>query len=109
MANAIYIQKGESLDYVNESESDTIHAGEIVAFGTGIGVAGMDIKPGQSGSLHVVGVFNIPKDTEEIEFGDALYFDADTGTISTNSDCVPCGYAAGYAAAGAPMVPVKIG
>lgn len=65
--NAEYIQRGESLDYKNETAKQ-INAGEVVVFGTRIGIAGTTIPVGSTGSIHMVGVFKIPKkDGEAIE------------------------------------------
>ena len=86
---AEYIQRGESLDYRNSTE-ELIPAGAIVDLKTRIGVAGMDIAPGELGSIHVMGVFAIPKDTStEVKLGAALYYDSEgqpkLGYIPTSS------------------------
>ena len=56
---AIYKQKGESLDYTNNGTA-AIEAGELVVIEKHVGVAGCPIKAGETGSLHVVGVFEVP-------------------------------------------------
>ena len=60
MASAAFWQRGESLDYKNTG-STTIEANTIVAYGSRIGVIGCEIAPGEVGSLHVTGVFKMPK------------------------------------------------
>lgn len=55
---ATYWQRGENLDYTPEK---AVENGEVVSLGTRIGVAGGDIKAGELGHLHVVGVFEMPK------------------------------------------------
>ena len=54
--NAEYIQRGESLDYKNETGKQ-IEAGEVVVFGTRIGVAGTPFPMGAPGSSDMIGVF----------------------------------------------------
>lgn len=65
MATAEFWQRGETLDYTN-SGNTKIAAGTIILFGSRIGVAGGDIPAGETGSLHVNGVFEMPK-----EYGDS--------------------------------------
>ena len=57
---AKYWQKGEVLDY---KASAAVKNGEVVSLGTRIGVAGEDIAAGETGHLHVVGVFEMEKAT----------------------------------------------
>lgn len=82
MSKAAYWQRGEALDYVNRTE-ETIEAGSVIAFGDRVGVAGADIPPGETGSLHVEGVFEVPKGEGAIEAGTDVYFDvaADAETV----------------------------
>lgn len=107
MAKAIYWQRGESLDYVNATDA-TIAANTIVSLGTRIGVVGTDILPGEKGSLHVTGVYEIPKSgAGAITMGAAVYFDG-TGITTTASSNTPAGYAAQAAASGDSVVLVKL-
>lgn len=79
---AVYVYKGESLDYKNGT-SKTIEAGQIVVFGTRLGVAGTTILPGETGSIHMVGVFRISKKANEaLEEGAAVYY-SETGITGT--------------------------
>ncbi len=106
MTKAEYLQRGESLDYTNATE-DTIPDGAVVAIGSRIGVTGCPIPPGKTGSLHVVGVFEIAKTgTAAIEMGQTLYFDG-TGITDTAGD-IAAGYAAAPAAASADTVLAKL-
>ena len=50
---ARYIQRGESIDYTPAAD---VAAGDIVKLGKLIGVAKLDIKPGELGALALVGV-----------------------------------------------------
>ena len=107
MAKADYWQRGETLDYTNET-GVVIEAGTIVEMAGRIGVAGEDIQPGSTGSIHVSGVFRFKKgSTNEIPMGTAVYFENDEITE------VEGGTAAGYAAeksdASSKEILVKIG
>ncbi len=65
---AIYWQRGENIDFLNETD-ETIEAGQLVPFGEAIGVAGEDIPAKAVGSLHLEGVYKIPKAEGEIDNG----------------------------------------
>ncbi len=107
MSKAAYWQRGESLDYVNRTNA-VIEANTIIAITGRIGVAGTSINPGEKGSLHVTGVYEIKKTgTAEISMGAAVYFDGN-GITNTASGNTPAGYAAQTAAAGDATVLVKL-
>ncbi len=100
---ASYWQRGEALDYLNETE-EKIEAGTVLTIGKRIGIAGMDINPGEVGSVHVSGVFEFDKaDSAEITMGTEVSF-SETG-ISTSTDG---GAVAGYAAADSPADSTKV-
>ena len=116
MTKAEYLQRGESLDYTNATE-DTIPDGALVTIGSRVGVTGCPIPPGRTGSLHVVGVFEIKKTgTAAVAMGTTVYFDgtgltdaADNGKTSTEKvEYTPAGYAAAPAAAGDTAILVQI-
>ena len=69
MANATYWQRGESVDYTNGSGAK-ISANTVILFGSRLGIAGTDIEDGETGSLIVSGVFELPK--EYADSGKAL-------------------------------------
>jgi len=72
---AEYVQRGETLDYKNTG-TDIIPADTVVTVGGRVGVTGTEIKPGEVGSLHMVGVFRVPKSGEgAVEMGQDLVFD----------------------------------
>ena len=99
---AKYWQKGEVLDY---KASAAVKNGEVVSLGTRIGVAGEDIAAGETGHLHVVGVFEMEKATGDVTMGAALYYSATDKKITTTaSGNVPAGYAAASAASAASLV-----
>lgn len=106
MTTAAYLQRGEALDYTNATE-ETIPHGAVVTVGTRIGVTGCPIPPGKTGTLHMVGVFEISKTgTAAVEQGATVYFDG-TGITDTAGDIV-AGYAAAPAAASDTTILVKL-
>lgn len=101
-----YWQRGESLDYKNDGDT-TIEAGTVIVYGERIGIAGCEIAPGEMGSIHVEGVFGVPKkDEAAITAGAQLYWHSDGAT--TTSTSVKIGFAAQAAAASDTTVLVKI-
>jgi len=106
---AEYLQRGESLDYVNAGDAK-IEAGEVIVFGNRIGIAGCDIEIGATGSMHVVGVYEFPlAASTAVTAGAAVYWDATNGVITTTStDNTIAGYAVKAAASGDATVLVKI-
>lgn len=116
MSKAVYWQRGESLDYVNETNT-VIEENTIIPIKGRIGVAGTSINPGEKGSLYVTGVYEIAKTgTLEIEMGAAVYFDgtgitdvSDNGKDDVSKeDYTPAGYAAKAAAATDAVILVKL-
>lgn len=108
MSKAIYWQRGETLDYKN-NEPLTIEANTIITFGKRIGIAGTDILPGEVGSLHVTGIFEMPKTTAgEIKLGTDVYFDGSGITNVVGEETILAGYAAQAAAASDTVVLVKL-
>lgn len=80
--NARYWQKGETLDYTATKEAVT--NGQVVSLGGRIGVAGNDIAKGETGALHVTGVFIMEKAASvTVTMGAALYFDESEEKITT--------------------------
>jgi len=90
---AEYLQRGETLDYTNTAD-DLIPADAVVTITDRIGVTGCPIPPGKTGSLHMVGVFEIKKTgTAAIAMGQTVYFDG-TGITDVPDSAVKAGYAA---------------
>jgi predicted RecA/RadA family phage recombinase len=108
MAKAAFWQRGEALDYANDTNKK-IEANTIVVYGSRIGVIGGDIPAGEKGSLHVTGVFELPKASEEITAGAEVYWDDASGNITTTAGSnTPAGFAAQAAASDDAVVLVKI-
>lgn len=116
MSKAAYWQRGETLDYKNNTDTK-IEANTVIPFGSRIGVAGTDILPGELGSLHVTGVFEIDKAiTEAVEMGTEVYFDGTGITTEANDGATQnptkyslAGYAAQAATAEDTVILVKLG
>ncbi|MBQ9699497.1 MAG: DUF2190 family protein [Lachnospiraceae bacterium] len=93
---ATFWQRGETLDYRNNTDA-VIEENTVVAIGTRIGITGTYINPGELGSLHVCGIYEMPKkDETAIALGAAVYFDG-TGITATAEGNTPAGYAAAAA------------
>lgn len=72
-----YIQRGESIDFVNNTGT-TILPGEVVAYGSRFYVAGCKMKDGELGTLHTFGVFKFPcAEAGTFAPGDAVSYAAD--------------------------------
>ena len=106
---AEYVQRGETLDYKNATDT-AIPCDTVVVVGGRIGITGGEIKPGELGSLHMVGVYRLPKTgTDAIEMGTAVYFDG-AGVTATAAEgtTTPAGYAAAQSEAIDKFVLVKL-
>lgn len=85
MSKAEFWQRGEALDYINSTNA-TIPNNTLVQIGDHLGVTGTTIEPGQTGSLHVGGVWEIKKTgTAAITMGQTVYFDG-TGITDAKDD-----------------------
>lgn len=104
---AKYYQQGKTLDY---TANTAVSNGDVVSLTTRIGVAGNDIAAGETGALHVEGVFEMPKASgEAIDLGAAVYWDAANEAITATADGnIPAGYAVAAAAASDTTVLVKL-
>lgn len=115
MTKASYLQRGESLDYKNNT-STVIESGSVVPLVTRVGIAGTDIAPGETGSIHVCGVFEITKTKAAIiQMGTSLYFDGIGVTTDMNNGAaegaeayIPAGYASADAAASDEKILIKL-
>lgn len=106
---AKYWQKGEVIDYKN-LDSDKIEAGDVVVIKNRIGVAGCDIATNETGTLHVVGVYEVPKvENEAVEVGEVLYYNLEEDSVTKTKTDIEVGYAIQPQAAGSKSIFVKIG
>lgn len=110
MANN-YQQDGTTLDYHNAGV-DAVSSGALVAVGRIAGVAHIDIPAGEWGTLHMSGVFVLPKAAEEIAAGQKLYLAGGKLTVAKGDDATPnpvVGSAWAAAEAGDADVAVRLG
>lgn len=107
MSKANFWQRGEALDYTNNTAA-TLEANTVVVIGKRIGVIGTDIAPGTLGTVHVSSVFEMNKAAEVVTFGDTLYWDEGNACLTTTAGDVIAGYATSDAAAGDSTVRVKL-
>ncbi len=85
MAQAVYVQEGESIDYTPGAD---VAAGEVIVQGELVGVAKLDIKSGRLGALAVAGVFDFAKATgvgTAIAVGANVYWDNAANVATTTS------------------------
>lgn len=105
---AAYLQRGEVIDYKNETEK-TIEAGTLISANYLAGVAAADIPAGETGALHIEGIFAIPKDAAlSLELGDSVCLSAEKKLQKhADGDC-PVGVVVAKPAEHATSVLVKI-
>lgn len=107
MAKAIYVQKGEKLNYKNTTLSK-ISAGDVVVIGSKIAVAGCDIEVGQVGSVIMTGVYELPITTLEVNIGEKVYWDSSAHTVTKTNTDIEIGYAAESVQNTATKISVKL-
>lgn len=104
---ANYVQEGNSLNYINPTETE-IEAGTVIVFGVVCGVAATNIPSGELGSIAVSGAWTVPKDASDIKGGDAVYYDDSEDKATTTKKDTVLGYAIAAAGADATSVTVKL-
>jgi predicted RecA/RadA family phage recombinase len=81
MAQATFVQDGESIDYTPVAD---VAAGDVVVQGDLVGVAKLDIKANKLGALAVGGVFDFAKLAAlALAVGTIVYWD-DAANVATN-------------------------
>jgi len=75
-----HIQSGKVINYTN-SGGTAIKPGQVVVIGTLVGVALVYIAAGESGSVAIEEVYEVPKATGAIAQGAAVYWDADGNPV----------------------------
>ncbi|THD15366.1 hypothetical protein CI793_13450 [Anoxybacillus ayderensis] len=104
---AYYVQRGETIDFTNTGSTD-IKANDVVPLATRIGVAGCDIPVGATGSVHVIGVYDIPASTTEaFTVGQAVYWK--DGALTSDETGVPAGWVVEPKTTTKSLARVKIG
>ena len=104
---ARYVQRGDSIDYTSTLD---VAAGDIVKVGSLVGVAKLDIKAGELGSLALVGVYEVESNGTAIEAGAVVFIDPATGKVCAEgaSGAVKFGHAVQSAAATDATVVVRL-
>jgi predicted RecA/RadA family phage recombinase len=103
-----FVQPGDILTFTVPSAT-TIAAGDLVAVGAFVGVAATGGTTGEKITVHLAGVYTVPKATGAIAAGDVLYFDESEGEVTkTSAGNLPIGYAFGGAESGDATVNVKL-
>jgi len=88
-----FIADGVRLNYTNSTGSD-ISAGDVVVFGSILGIAVADIDNGDTGVLQVSGVFNLTAlSTDTFTVGQLVYWDTTNSRLTETVDAAH--YAAG--------------
>lgn len=104
-----YIQRGETIDYTNPGPAPIAY-GDVVGLTNRIGIAGENIAVGATGSVHVVGVYELPAvNNAAFTIGQQLYWDP-VANVLTNVDQnnIPAGWATEPKAQAATTARVKI-
>lgn len=105
---AIYVQRGEVIDYKNEGTT-AIKANDVVSLATRIGIAATDIPVGVTGTINIIGVFDIPADnTAAFTVGQAVYF-KDGKLTGTDTGAIYAGWVVEPKATAATKARIKIG
>lgn len=110
MAKAIYIQKGEIIDFKNDGEK-AIDYNEVVGLVNRIGVAAESIAVGAIGSLRTVGIYELPAVNDAaFALGDDLYWDkASEKLTKTSAGNIRAGWCVEAKAQAGTFARVKIG
>ena len=82
-----FVNEGEGVFYKN-TRSGIIYSGSVVSMGALVGVALGDMPVGESGTVRIVGVWKLPKDTSTaMSIGDIAYWDtASKKIVSADTD-----------------------
>lgn len=105
---ARYVQRGETIDFKNTTES-AITANDIVTLTNRIGIAATDIPIGAIGTVHVVGVYDLPAETvNAFTPGQTVYLSNST-VVKDSTSGVVAGYAVEVKPANGTVARVKIG
>lgn len=95
---------------INHTPTAAVTSGSVVLIGSRIGVAVADIAANDTGSVQVVGVFNVAKlSTDNMTQGALVYWDNTNKRLTTTaSGNTLAGFAFDAAGAGTTTVNVKI-
>ena len=109
MTKAVYVQKGETLDFTNTGAED-IEYNEVISLTDRIGIAQESIPIGATGSVAVAGVYELPADTTvAFATGENLYWDATNSKVVKTAGDIVAGWAFNDKVTAGANVLVKIG
>jgi predicted RecA/RadA family phage recombinase len=77
-----YVQDGRTLNY---TAGANIKSGDFVLIGALGAIAKTDIANGKTGSVHICGVFSVPKASGAITQGAKLYWSATNNNLTTTA------------------------
>lgn len=100
-----YIESGERKDYVL---SGTVTSGSLVEIGDMVGVALRSGVSGETITVALEGVFEVPKVSGAITLGQKLYSNGSGSVTTTEGSNKVAGYAWTAATSGASTVQVKL-
>lgn len=101
------VSEGRTFDFAVTAED--VKSGDVVVAGDMAGIALTDGKVGETIAVAVEGVYSLPKGSGAINQGKKVYFSAaEKNIVTTDTDTVFVGYAWRAAAAGDPVIQVKI-
>jgi len=103
---ATFVQKGDNIDY---KATTSISYMEIVPFAACVGVALTNIAAGETGTVSLTGVYEMPAASSlAISTGDAVFWNATNKNIDKTATGVPAGIAVADKAAAATTVQVRL-
>ncbi len=77
-----FIEKGDVINYTATAKN--ILSGDVVIIGAIAGVAITDIAVGETGAVHITGVYSLPKASEAITQGTKVYWSNVNHNVTTN-------------------------
>lgn len=104
---AEYIQKGNTLNYVNPTE-EIIDSGTIVKFGVLCGVVATTIPGKGLGAIATDGVWSVPKDDTDIKEGSIVYYDDSADKATATEKDTALGVAVAAAGTSIGTVSIKL-
>lgn len=110
MAKATFVQTGDNIDYTAASDIEYM---DVVKLTDRIGVALEAIASGDTGTVTLTGVFDLPAATgsgNDLTVGEKVYWDATNSVITpTATDNTFAGYTVAAKAAAGATARVRIG
>ena len=106
----MFVSRG---DRIKHTPSSALSAGSVVVLAQLVGVTTEDIAAGQTGSLAIEGIFELPRESlilGGIAVGKPIWWDPTPGEAipSAGGDRVPCGVCVEFSGQSAKSVRVKL-